>query len=163
MSPTRVIRRNAPAPGGEFAKRKAVPKSRRGVLIAAGAVTLCARLLDTPTAQRIWYGLPLQSTAEQWGQGALHFKTRIETGRERRALWNVTPGDIAYWVEDARIIIGYGMTPLSRPGEIRLPSPGNIWARTSDDVTTLQSVIPGTRIDMTTIVFPQDGDGSVSV
>ena len=156
MLPTRAIRNNAPPPGGELANRKAVPKRRRAITIKAGQISLSACLLDTPTAQRIWYALPIWTTAEQWGTGALHFSTHINTGRERTAQWNVDPGDIAYWVEDDRVIIGYDMTPLSRPGEIRLPSPGNIWARTEDDVAQLRQVTPGTRLDMTMLVLPED-------
>lgn len=153
MSPTEIIRNSAIAPGGAFAKRRAVPKAKRAVLIRIGKIELTAKLLDTTTAQRIWYALPVWSTAEQWGQGALHFETQIDTGRERKASWNVEPGQIAYWVEDGRVIIGYDTTPISRPGEIRLPSPANIWASTSDDVSQLRAVRPGTRVDMTLIVL----------
>lgn len=130
-----------------------MPKARRAVLIKIGKIELTAKLLDTPTAQRIWYALPVWSTAEQWGRGALYFETHIDTGRERKAMWNVEPGQIAYWVEDDSIIIGYDMTPISRQGEIRLPAPANVWAESRDDVTALKAIHPGTRIDMTALVL----------
>ena len=123
-------------------------------MIQIGDVSLTARLLDTPTAQRLWYALPVWSTAEQWGEGALHFSMPCPTGRERRAQWTVAPGDIAFWVEESRIIIGYDMTPLSRQGEIRLPSPANIWARCEDDVTILRQITPGTKVDMSALALP---------
>ncbi len=162
MIPTRAIRHRpataAIKPGTEAAKRKAVPKARRGVSIKIGTVTLSARLLDTPTAQRIWYALPIWSTAEQWGRGALHFDTHIGTGRERAAQWNIVRGDLAYWVEQDCVIIGYDTTPISLAGEIRLPSPANIWAHTDDDVEALRQITPGTRIDMTLLELPPRED-----
>ena len=157
MIPTRVIRNQAPAPRGDADRLRAVPADRRGVLIRTRAVCLTARLADTPTAERIWFALPVWSTVEQWGRGAVHFSTHVGTGREADARWNVEPGDIAYWVEDDRVIIGYGMTPLSRAGEIRLPSPANIWAHTDDDVSVLQTITPGSRIDMTMLILPAPG------
>jgi len=164
MIPTKAIRHRTPdanvQPGSELAKRKAVPKVQRGVLIKIGTFRLMARLLDTPTARRIWYALPIWSTAQQWGQGALHFDTHIGTGRERGARWNVERGDLAYWVEQDCIILGYDATPISRPGEIRLPSPANIWAHTDDDVSVLRRITPGTRIDVTMLVLQPPG-GSV--
>ncbi len=115
------------------------------VLIRAGNVAIRARLLATPTADRIWSALPVYTTAETWG-AALHFETHIETGRETRARALVKAGEIAFWSEDDRIIIGFGLTPLSRPGEIRLPVPCNIWATALDDVSALSAVNPGERV-----------------
>ena len=55
--------------------------ARREIFIHAGRVVVRARLLDTPTAGRIWQTLPIYSTAETWGE-AVHFETHAETGRE---------------------------------------------------------------------------------
>ena len=115
------------------------------MLIRAGDLHIRARLKDTPTADRIWATLPIYSTAETWGQ-AIHFETNAETGREPGAKWNVKAGEIAYWVEEDRIIIAFGPTPLSRPGEIRLPAPCNLWATALDDVAQLASIQPGMEI-----------------
>lgn len=153
MAPTHSLRKGAPPPGGQAANRRAIPKARRGVLIKIGNIELTARLLDTMTARHIWYELPVWSTVERWGEGALHFETHVATGRERRAQWNVEPGQIAYWVEDSRVIIGYGPTPISLQGEIRLPAPANIWAETDDDVTALARIPTATRVDMTLLVL----------
>lgn len=144
--PTNILRNRpkppvAPATGGT--KPRAAAK--REIFIHAGKVVIRARLLDTPTADRIWQTLPVYSTAETWGE-AVHFETHADTGRERGAKWNVALGEIAFWSEDDRVIIGFGMTPLSRPGEIRLPCPCNVWAMALDDVTQLAAVQPGQKI-----------------
>lgn len=146
--PTNILRNRAMRRDGRAAApasgRKAATGSRE-VFIHAGQVVIRARLLATATADRIWTTLPIYSTAETWGQ-AVHFETHVETGRERGAKWNVAAGEIAFWSEQDRVVIGYGATPLSRPGEIRLPAPCNIWAIALDDVGQLAKVQPGQKI-----------------
>lgn len=143
--PTNILRADNRKPKGSPAPRST--GAVREVLIRAGKAVIRARLLETPTADRIWQQLPIYSTAETWGQ-AVHFETPVETGRERGARQNVTPGEIGYWTEDDRIIIAFGMTPISRDGECRMPSPVNIWATALDDVAALASVRPGVRVSV---------------
>jgi hypothetical protein len=146
--PTNVLRNRAKKPATRAAPRGPTKTGLRRVLIKAGRVCLSAELLDTPTADRIWSALPLYSTAETWGN-SLHFETPIETGRERGARAECRAGDICYWTEDDRVIIGFGPTPISRAGEIRLPRPCNVWAKAQDDVTLLKAVVPGEKVSMT--------------
>jgi hypothetical protein len=120
------------------------------VLIRAGKVSLRAVLLDTPTADRIWAALPIHLTAETWGS-SINFETPVETGRERAARAVSDPGEICFWSEDDRVIIGFGPTPLSRGHEIRLPRPCNVWANTQDDVTLLKTVAPGEKVSVAVI------------
>ena len=109
---------------------------------------LVTRHVHQTTADRIWSTLPIYSTAETWGQ-SLHFETPVETGRDRTARTLAQPGDICFWSEDDRILIAFGPTPISRPGEIRLPRPCNIWAKALDDVTPLKDVSPGEKVSVT--------------
>lgn len=148
MAPTNLLR-NSDRPPQADAGRLTRPRraAKREVLIRAGSVVIRARLLDTPTADRVWATLPIYSTAETWGE-AVHFETHVETGREAGARWSIRPGDIAFWVEDHRIVIGFGPTPLSRPGEIRLPAPCNVWATALDDVRALAAVRPGEQVSV---------------
>lgn len=142
--PTNLLRKsNTPKAAAAPARPKA--RAQRQILIRAGQAVVRARLLNTPTADRLWQTLPIYSTAETWGQ-ALHFKTHVETGREAKPQRRVKPGQIAFWVEDDRVIIGFGETPLSKPGEIFLPAPANIWAEALDDVRAFASVRPGERV-----------------
>lgn len=126
---------------------RAQRRESREVFIHAGNIVLRARLLDTPTADRIWTSLPFYSTAEIWG-GLVHFETHVETGCEPDARQTIALGEIAFWVEEDRVLIGFGMTPLSHPGEIRLPSSCNIWAKSLDDVRQLAPTRPGQRISI---------------
>jgi hypothetical protein len=144
--PTNLLRKKATPvrPLGQQ-PRKGAP---RRIVIRAGRVAIRADLLATPTADRIWAALPLHSTAETWGQ-AVHFETPIETGRERGARMLAKAGEICFWVEEDRVLIVFGPTPISRPGERRLPSPCNVWANAIDDVTLLNVVAAGEKVSVT--------------
>jgi hypothetical protein len=120
----------------------------RTILIKAGRVQVRAELLDTPTAERVWRVLPIRSTAQVWGQ-SVHFETEAESGRERGARLLVAAGEIAFIPEHDWIAIGFGPTPISRKGEIRLGSPANVFARAIDDVGVLKAVRPGERVEVT--------------
>lgn len=144
--PTNILRADNKKP---VAAKKPARRagSLREIVIRAGRIVIRARLLDTPTAERIWNQIPIYSSAVPWGH-SIHFETTIESGREPGARQNVKAGDIVYWVEDDRIIIAWGMTPISKDGEIRMPSPVNIFARASDDVAALAAVRPGERVSI---------------
>jgi hypothetical protein len=129
------------------AQTKTKPRVRR-VRIVAGPVSLEAELLNTPTADRIWAALPLHSTAETWG-GSVHFETPVESGRERAARATCEPGDICFWSEEDRVIIVYGLTPIAKGAELRLPRPCNFWAKSRDRVDLLKQVVPGEKVSMT--------------
>jgi len=117
----------------------------REVVIQAGAVAIRARLLDTPTADRIWASLPIYASARTWGR-EVYFQAPLSTGCEPEARDVVRPGEIVYWPDGDSIAIGFGPTPISKNGEIRLASPCNVWAMAIDDVTTLKGVYAGEQV-----------------
>lgn len=123
-------------------------QTARLVVIRAGRVSVRARLLDTPTADRIWRALPIFSTAQLWGQGEVFFETRLESGRERSARLIVERGLIIYSPDRDVIGIPFARTPISRTGELRLWSPSNIWAEALDDVSVLGAVRPGEKVEV---------------
>jgi hypothetical protein len=117
----------------------------REVLIRAGNVAIRARLLDTPTADEIWRALPIYAAAQTWGR-EMYFKAPVATAREPEARDVVNAGEIAYWPDGDSIAIGFGPTPISRRGEIRLASACNVWAMALDDVRQLKGVYAGERV-----------------
>ena len=101
--------------------------------------------LDTPTAQAILAALPQEARVNTWGD-EVYFDSGVDVPREKDARALVNLGEIAYWPDGSAIAIGFGCTPISGPGEIRLASPCNIWAKAIGDVKGLKSVKAGTRV-----------------
>lgn len=120
----------------------------REVVISAGSVSVRARLLDTPTAARIWEALPIYASAQTWG-AEVYFQTDVTSDPEPNARDLIKPGEIAFWPDGDAIAIGFGPTPISRSKcEIRFVSPCNVWAETLDDVKQFKSVHAGEKISV---------------
>ncbi len=120
----------------------------REVVIRAGDVSVRARLLDTPTAERIWAVLPIQASARTWG-AELYFEAPVSSAAEPGARETIRAGEIVFWPEGDAIAIGFGPTPLSRTkAEIRLASRCNIWAEAIDDVRQFKAIHAGEPISI---------------
>lgn len=141
--PTNLIRRKK-EDLPKVAPKPRAPAPERIAVLTAGAVPIRLRLLQTRTADLIWSALPLHSIVETWGD-SIHFDTPMKTGRERGAKLNVAIGDVCFWTEDERVMLAWGPTPISRPGEVRLMRPCNIWATAIDDPEALSAVTPGEK------------------
>ncbi len=122
----------------------------RKIVIRAGGVAIRAKLLDTPTAGRIWAALPISASARTWGE-EVYFDAPVGVGAgaEPDARVVCKAGDIVFWPDGDAIAIGFGPTPLSRTrDEIRLAGPCNVWAQALDDVRQLKTVHPGVAISV---------------
>jgi hypothetical protein len=103
--------------------------------------------LDTPTADRIWRALPIYAAAKTWGR-EVYFQAPVAQHLEADARDVVDKGEIAFWPDGDAISIGFGPTPVSKRGEIRLASACNIWAVALDDVDQLKAVYAGESIEV---------------
>lgn len=117
------------------------------IAIRVGDVELSARLRDTPTARAVLAALPIESEARTWGD-EVYFDAPVDAILEDDARDVVEKGEIAYWVEGGAIAIGYGPTPVSRGGEIRLVTAVNVWADAEGDPAALRDVAPGAPVSV---------------
>jgi len=118
------------------------------ILFDFDGLTLEAETLDTRTAAAILKSLPIEVRVQTWGE-EVYFDIGVSVPREKDAHAVVKAGEIAYWPDGEAIAIGFGRTPISAPGEIRLASPCNIWAKAISDVKMLKPVRAGSRVRVT--------------
>jgi len=117
----------------------------RRIRITIGNLKLEAELLETPTADAIYRELPLHSEARTWGE-EVYFPVAVTVPREPDARDVVEPGELAYWVEGRCIAVGFGRTPISAAGEIRLAGKTNIWALALGDVKMMYGARDGDAV-----------------
>ena len=113
--------------------------------ITAGGVGIQVKTLDTPTAAAIVAACPIKSRVSTWGE-EVYFTTPVSVEREHGARVVLDKGEVAYWPDGDAIAIGFGPTPISKGGEIRLASPCNIWGRALDDVKALSAIKSGVEV-----------------
>ena len=116
----------------------------RAIRLTAGAVTADARLNESRTASAIWDALPIEATADTWGDEiyfGIGIEARAESPREV-----VEVGDLAYWPPGKAFCIFFGPTPASRGDEIRPASVVNVVGRVTGDPKVFKKVRAGAKV-----------------
>ncbi|MBT4464638.1 MAG: hypothetical protein HOC60_08150, partial [Rhodospirillaceae bacterium] len=78
----------------------------------------------------------------------VYFGTPVSTGLEAGARDVLETGEIAFWPPGNAIAICFGPTPVSHGDEMRLASPGNIWARALEDLSPFRQVRDGDLVSV---------------
>lgn len=146
--PTDILRRRPRATAQAEPRCDGASAAQRLIEVKLARGAIRAALVDSETALRLWVALPLHGTAERWGD-VVHFEVPVASGRDRGARLNAQPGEIYYWPQERRIIIPFGSTPISRPGEMRLPAPANVIAVMIDDAEALRECRAGEKVIVT--------------
>ena len=107
------------------------------IRIILGNLTLDAQLNDSPTAQKVWEALPIETSFSTWGD-EIYFSIPVAMELESDAQELVQSGDLGYWPSGNAFCIFFGPTPMSSEGEIRPASAVNMIGRVIDDATQLK-------------------------
>ena len=105
------------------------------IRISSGSVEMTATLNDSNTAAELLKILPVDSTAQRWGD-EVYFSIPLEAAAED-AQAEVPSGTIAYWPEGQGFCIFFGQTPYS---------PVNVLGQTDGDASEFSKVGAGDPI-----------------
>ena len=89
----------------------------RSIRIRCGELIAVATLNDSSSAQAIWDALPLEGSANVWGD-EIYFRIPVSLA-EDEAQEVVELGDLGYWPPGNAFCIFFGPTPMSQGNEIR--------------------------------------------
>lgn len=117
----------------------------RKISILAGDVSVTAALNDSRTADLLWDALPLEASANTWGD-EIYFRIAVQADEEDGASDVVDMGAVAYWPPGQALCLFFGRTPVSRGDEIRAASAVNVMGAIDCDATVLKQVRSGTRV-----------------
>ena len=112
-----------------------------------GANRVPAVLNDTPTVEAIWKSLPVQGSANIWGE-EIYFEIPVKSTLDETAKEVVEKGDLGYWPTGKAFCIFFGPTPASQGDEIRPASAVNIVGKVEGDVDVFKSIRDGTSIKL---------------
>ena len=119
------------------------------IVISAGSVTMEAELNDSSTARQIWNALPIEGTANTWGD-EIYFEIPVVASQEADARADVEVGELGYWPLGHAFCIFFGPTPASTGDQPRAYSPVNVIGRVSGDAIRFRKLVDavhsGTRV-----------------
>ena len=117
----------------------------RKVEVTAGSVLVTATLNDSSTAEALWNALPLEASANTWGD-EIYFRVAVQVDEEDGASDVVDMGALAYWPPGQALCLFFGRTPASRDDEIRAASAVNVIGSIEGDATVLKHVESGAQV-----------------
>ena len=129
----------------------------RKISISAGDVSVTVALSDSHTADLLWDALPLEASANTWGD-EIYFRIAVQTDEEDGASDVVQMGAVAYWPPGQALCLFFGRTPASRGDEIRAASAVNVIGVIDGDATVLKEVRSGTQVVVEPYIDRQDGE-----
>ena len=119
--------------------------AERRIGIIAGDVSVTATLNDSQTSDLLWEALPLEASANTWGD-EIYFRITVQAEEDDDAGDVVPMGAVAYWPPGQALCLFFGRTPASRGDEIRAASAVNMLGDLGGDAAVLKQVRSGTRV-----------------
>ena len=117
------------------------------ITITGGGVSMQAELNDSPTARQIWAALPIEGSANTWGD-EIYFRIPVAAEQDPDARADVDVGELGYWPVGSAFCIFFGPTPVSTGNQPRAASPVNILGQVLGDATEFRTISDGTRVTL---------------
>jgi hypothetical protein len=105
-------------------------------------------LSDTPTARALLAALPVEASANTWGE-EVYFALPVTAKLEAGAMQVVEAGAVCFWVQGHALALPFGATPVSKGAECRLVTPCNVVGKIEGDPRRLAGVRDGDTIRVT--------------
>lgn len=115
------------------------------IIIAVENVSMEAEVYDTPTGRAILAALPIEGTANVWGD-EIYFDIPVMLDSEPDAKETVAVGDLGYWPEGSAFCIFFGPTPVSQGDMPRAYSPVNVFGSIIGDAGIFKQVHAGSPV-----------------
>jgi hypothetical protein len=122
------------------------------IMIIVNSMEVPAELNDSPTAELIWNHLPIEGSANTWGE-EIYFSIPVKAELEPGARDEMRIGELGYWPPGEAFCIFFGRTPMSERDECRAASAVNPVGNILGDPDVLKSVKGGA-----TVRIEQQGD-----
>jgi hypothetical protein len=118
------------------------------IKISVEGIELSATLNDSFTAKKIWQALPIEGSANTWGD-EIYFSIPVNLEQATDARADVAVGDLGYWPTGKAFCIFFGPTPVSSGPQPRAASPVNVFGKVDGNVTQLRQVGYGSKVHVT--------------
>lgn len=115
------------------------------IRISAGQVSATAVLKENATADSLWKALPLEASANTWGD-EIYFGIPVRQEEADDATDVVEPGSLGYWPPGHAFCIFFGRTPASRGNECRAASAVNVIGKVEGDAAVFKKVRSGQKV-----------------
>jgi hypothetical protein len=118
------------------------------IKISVDGIELFATLNESMTAKKIWQALPIEGSANTWGD-EIYFSIPVSLDQATDARADVAVGELGYWPTGKAFCIFFGPTPVSSGSQPRAASPVNVFGEVEGDATQLRQVGYGSKVQVT--------------
>lgn len=130
----------------------------REILITIGQVRCRAVLNDTACAAAIYESLPLEASANTWGE-EVYFDIGLACGEADDARVDMDVGEVGYWPPGRAVCLFFGRTPASgADGRPRAASKVNPIGRLVGEPGVLQGVGDGETVHLAAVQAADGGE-----
>lgn len=115
------------------------------IKIKSGSIIAEAELNDSKTASLILKSLPIESSANTWGD-EVYFTIPVTAELDETAKDFVEIGELGYWPTGKAFCIFFGPTPITKGNKIKPASGVNIVGKITGDAKVFKKMKDGDKI-----------------